>query len=221
MVPRNSYGEFDDETGACKLCNFLPINQESLINHKLRGHVALPTQVYANTGNLKIGLRPFKPEDYYGNIENDKMLSRLVHTFKTIIHLICLLFVESNGGLFAIIMKIWAKDNVIGISVSKTTYGNTVLAAKENKKTMKYATRNNVTMFKKACSSRILLPEGFEVICEETLTVPIPPFQGTLCSSNGKWVVRNILQKVCVDTFMPPEAISYLKRMTSTRSSLR
>ncbi|XP_035704690.1 uncharacterized protein LOC118434695 [Folsomia candida] len=103
------------------------------------------------------------------------------------------------------------KDNTIGLSISKTTYGDEVLAAQKNKSVVQSAS-NNTTMLKTACSSRVLLPEGFEVICNETRVVPIHPLQGTLCSSNGKWTVRNILQKVCVDTLMPPEALTFFEK---------
>ncbi|OXA41788.1 zinc finger protein 76 isoform X1 [Folsomia candida] len=187
--PKNSYENFEVGTtggelvATCITCKFLASNQVSMLNHTRRGHVAIPTHVYAEGDGCKIVPRAFKPEDYY----------------------------ESNGGLHNIILKVWMKDNTIGLSISKTTYGNGVLAAQKNKTDMKSAGRHNTTMLKKSCSSRVLLPEGYEVICEETRVVPIHPFQGTLCSSNGKWLVRNILQKVCVDTFMPPEALTYFE----------
>ncbi|XP_021952399.2 uncharacterized protein LOC110849300 [Folsomia candida] len=187
--PKNSYENFEIQTtggdlvATCRTCRFVASNQLSVQNHTRRGHVAIPTHVYADGDGCKIVPRAFQPEDHY----------------------------ESNGGLHNLILKVWMKDNTIGLSVSKTTYGNGVLAAQKNKADMKSAGRNNTTMLKKACSSRVLLPEGFEVICEETRVVPIHPFQGTLSSSNGKWLVRNILQKVCVDTLMPPEALTYFE----------
>ncbi|XP_021952595.1 uncharacterized protein LOC110849491 [Folsomia candida] len=185
----NFYEDFEIETTGdelvttCIICRFVASNQTSMQHHTRRGHVAIPTHVYADGDGCKIITRAFKPEDYY----------------------------ESNGGLHKIIIKIWMNDNTIGLSISKTTYGDEVRAAQKNKTDMKSAGRHNTTMLKKACSSRVLLPEGYEVICEETRVVPIHPFQGTLCSSNGKWTVRNILQKVCVDTFMPPEALTYFE----------
>ncbi|OXA57869.1 uncharacterized protein LOC110847275 [Folsomia candida] len=187
--PNNSYENFEIETTGgelvttCITWKFLASNQASMLHHTTRGHVAIPTHVYAEGDGCKIVPRAFKPEDYY----------------------------ESNGGLHNIILKVWMKDNTIGLSISKTTYGNGVLAAQRNKTDMKTAGRHNTTMLKKACSSRVLLPEGYEVICEETRVVPIHPFQGTLCSSNGKWLIRNILQNVCLDTFMPPEALTYFE----------
>ncbi|OXA43650.1 zinc finger protein 69 homolog [Folsomia candida] len=186
---KNFYEDFEIETtgdelvATCITCKFLASNQMSMQNHTRRGHVAIPTHVYADGDGCKIVPRAFKPEDYY----------------------------ESHGGLHNIILKVWMKDNTIGLSISKTTYGNGVLAAQKNKTDMKSAGRHNTTMLKKACSSRVLIPEGYEVICEDTRVVPIHPFQGTLCSSNGKWLVRNILQKVCVDTFMPPESLTYFE----------
>ncbi|OXA52091.1 hypothetical protein Fcan01_13885 [Folsomia candida] len=156
---RPKYEDFEIETtggelvATCITCKFVASNQMSMQKHTRRGHVAIPTHVYAEADGGKIVPRAFKPEDYYDE----------------------------------------------------------VIAAQKNKTDMNSAGRNNTTMLKKACSSRVLLPEGYEVICEETRVVPIHPFQGTLCSSNGKWTVRNILQKVCVDTFMPPEALTYFE----------
>ncbi|OXA42657.1 hypothetical protein Fcan01_22614 [Folsomia candida] len=190
MIRRQkSYDNFEVQTidgelvSTCITCRFVACNQMSMQTHTRRGHVAIPTQVYAERDGCKIVPREFRPQDYY----------------------------ESNGGLHKMIIKIWMKDNTIGLSISKTTYGDEVLAAQKNKNDMKSAGRNNTTMLKKACSSRVLLPEGYEVVCEKTRVVPIHPFQGSLCSSNGKWTVRNILQKVCVDTFMPPEALTYFE----------